>query len=266
MQPVSYSESPELYSVRVLRAGGEYGPAVSVYWNDRLDEFVELYYYLVVIQSEKRTILLNTGMPEDFSAFDQFVKSWQPRCRVYRDTNESTPALLTSAGVSPEQVNLVLITPITVYTTGNLNMFSKAHFLFNRRGWVDFWAPEEHAPKLPRDIAMPYQSRIWLAGEASDRITLLKDADVICPGIRCFRTGGHHMSSMAICVSTEKGLVILGDCFFTYDNLEKNIPIGWHENLQEIYSAYARIRAEADIAVPLYDPKVLERFPGGVIA
>jgi hypothetical protein len=71
---------------------------------------------------------------------------------------------------------------------------------------------------------------------------------------------------MAIAIDTGKGKVILGDCFFTYDNLEKNIPIGWAENHQEIYAAYARIREEADITVPLYDPEVLRRFPGGVIA
>lgn len=266
MQSVSSGEPQDLYSVRVLKAGGEYGPAVSVYWNDRLNEFLDLYYYVVLIQSGTRTILINTGMPEDFSAFDQFVRNWHPSCRIHREVNERTPALLTAAGVSPDQVDLVVITPITFYTTGNLSMFPNARFVFNRRGWVDFWAPEEHAPKLPRDIAIPCQSRIWLAAEGLDRVDLLNDEDVICPGIRCFRTGGHHMSSVAICVSTAKGRVILGDCFFTYDNLEKTIPIGWHENLHEIYSAYARIRAEADIAVPLYDPKVLERYPGGVIA
>jgi hypothetical protein len=71
---------------------------------------------------------------------------------------------------------------------------------------------------------------------------------------------------MAISVETAKGTVVLGDCFFTYDNLEKNIPIGWAENHREIYAAYARVRDEADIAVPLYDPEVLKRYPNGVIA
>src|SRR5437660_8000865 len=123
MQTVSSGEPHEQYSIRVLRAGGEYGPAVSVYWNDRLDEFLDLYYYVVLIQSDTRTILINTGMPEDFSAFDQFVRKWQPSCRVYRDPNESTPALLRAAGVFPEQVDTVIITPITVYTTGNLSIF-----------------------------------------------------------------------------------------------------------------------------------------------
>ena len=60
--------------------------------------------------------------------------------------------------------------------------------------------------------------------------------------------------------------MILGDCFFTYDNLERNVPIGWAENVHEIYSAYDRVRREADIAIPLYDPDVLRRFPEGLIA
>jgi glyoxylase-like metal-dependent hydrolase (beta-lactamase superfamily II) len=266
MQSVSSRAPEEIYRVRVLKGGGEYGPAVSVYWNDRLNEYIDLNYYLVLIQNDKRTILINTGMPADFLAFHEFARAWHPSCRIYRDEPESTQNLLHTADVQPSEIETVVITPITVYTTGNLRLFEDSKFVFNRRGWIDFWAPEPHAPRLPRDIAIPQASREWLAGPAIDRIVLVEDEDTICPGVRCFRTGGHHVSSMAVCVDTEKGRVIVSDCFFTYDNLEKNIPIGWHENLHEIYAAYARIRAEADIAVPLYDPKVLERFPGGLIA
>jgi glyoxylase-like metal-dependent hydrolase (beta-lactamase superfamily II) len=266
MQSVSPHAPSEKYSIRVFRGGGEFGPAVSVYWNSHLAECLELYYYLVLIQNEHRRILVNTGMPPDFSAFDRFVKEWHPACRLFRDDAERPAEILASAGLAPRQIDLVLITPLTVYTTGNLGLFPSSTIALNRRGWIDFWAPERHAPQLPLDIAMCRESRRYLADGGMSRIRLLGDEEQICPGIRCFYTGGHHTSSMAIAVETEKGTVILGDCFFTYDNLEKNIPIGWAENLHEIYAAYARIRDEADIAVPLYDPQVLQRFPGGVIA
>jgi glyoxylase-like metal-dependent hydrolase (beta-lactamase superfamily II) len=266
MQSVSSYSPPERYRVRVFKGGGEYGPAVSVYWNDRLAEYVDLYYYIVLIQNEKRSILVNTGMPDDFSDFEKFVKAWHPACRLYREEAERLTSILESAGLTPEDIDLVLITPLTVYTTGNLRLFPKATICLNRRGWIDFWAPDRHAPRLPMDIAMCRESRLFLADGGISRIRLLEDEEWICPGISCFRTGGHHASSMAIAVNTEKGTVILGDCFFTYDNLEKNIPIGWAENHHEIYAAYARVREEADIAVPLYDPEVLRRFPGGVIA
>lgn len=263
MQSVS-SEEP--YSVLILRGGGEYGPAVSACWNERLTEFIHLYYYLVLIRNSRHTILINTGMPEDYSGFQKFVQSWHPACRLCRTEEEKPGAALARAGVGLEGVGTVVITPITIYTTGNLKLFANARFALNRRGWIDFWAPEPHAPRLPPDIAMPRESREYLAGAAFDRIHLLEDEDTICPGVRCFRTGGHHMSSMAVCVETSKGTVILGDCFFTYENIERNVPIGWAENLREIYAAYDRVRREADIVIPLYDPEVLKRFPDGKVA
>lgn len=266
MQPISPDAPSARYSVRVFRAGGEYGPAASVYWNDRLAEYCDLYYYLALIENEDRRILVNTGMPEDFTEFENFVKAWNPNCRIYRDTSEGTKQILGSAGLTPADIDLVLITPLTVYSTGNLALFPNAKFGFNRKGWIDFWAPAKHAPRLPLNIAMCRQSRVFLAETGVERVRLLEDEEDVYPGVRCFHTGGHHASSMAISVETAKGTVILGDCFFTYDNLEKNIPIGWAENHQEIYAAYARVRDEADIAVPLYDPEVLKRYPNGVIA
>jgi glyoxylase-like metal-dependent hydrolase (beta-lactamase superfamily II) len=266
MQTVSRQESSEPYSVKVFRGGGEYGPAASLCWNERLTEFAKLYYYFVLIRNSERTILVNTGLPEDYSAFQTFLTAWHPQCKLFRDESEKIAAVLAREGLSLEQVDTIVLTPLTVYTTGNLCLFSQAKIAVNRRGWIDFWAPEKDAPKLPTDIAIPRESRLFLAGDGFSQVQLLDDEDTICPGIRCFRTGGHHMSSMAVCVDTAKGTVILGDCFFTYENLERNVPIGWAENLHEIYTAYARVRREADIAVPLYDPEVLLRFPDGVIA
>ena len=263
---VAHQEPCPDYSIRVFRGGGEYGPAVSVYWNDRLNEFAELFYYLVLIQCPGRNILINTGMPPDFSDFEKFVQGWHASCRLFRSDDERPQRVLDRAGITPAQVDTVILTPLTVYTTGNVSLFPNARFAVSRRGWVDFWAPERYAPKLPPDIAIPVESRTYLAGEALSRVQLLDDEDTICPGIRCFWTGGHHASSLAVCVATAKGTAILGDCFFTYDNIEKNIPIGWAENMHEINAAYDRVRREADIIVPLYDPEVLRRFPDGKIA
>ncbi len=265
-KPIYGEVQDEIYSIEVYKAGGEYGPAVSVYYNSRLTEFLELYYFVVVLRSERRTVLINTGMPEDFSAFESFIKEWHAECRLFRAPDETTTAILSHAGIDPAGVEIVILTPLTIYTTGNVSLFPNARFAVSRVGWIDFWAPEPHAPRLPKHIAMPPESRRYFADEAFDRVQLLDKEDIICPGISCFWTGGHHLSSMAVVVNTARGKVILGDCFFTYDNLEKNIPIGWAENLHEINVAYDRVRGSADIAVPLYDPQVFERYPGGRIA
>lgn len=263
---VSSGESPETYQVSMVKAGAEYGPAVSIYHNDRLNEFCELYYYLGVLRNEKRIVLVNTGLPDDLVVFERFVQAWHPSCRIMRHDSERTANGLAREGIDPKQVETVILTPLTIYTTGQLRLFPNARFAISRKGWVDFWAPDRYAPKLPADIAIDRENRTYLAGEAFERVCLLDDEDSVCPGVDVFWTGGHHASSMAIRIATAKGAVVMGDCFFTYDNLEKNIPIGWAENLHEIYAAYDRVRREADIAVPLYDPAVLERFPGGRIA
>ena len=78
----------------------------------------------------------------------------------------------------------------------------------------------------------------------------------ILPGIRAFWTGCHHRSSIAYSINTSSGSVIVSDCFFKYRNVEEKVPLGIMESLDECMSAYARIRAEADHLLPLYDPLV----------
>src|SRR5947207_5384359 len=59
---------------------------------------------------------------------------------------------------------------------------------------------------------------------------------------------------------------IVSDTAFKYGNVETPHPLGIQESMEECHVAYARFRREASVFVPLYDPEVLERFPGGRIA
>jgi glyoxylase-like metal-dependent hydrolase (beta-lactamase superfamily II) len=104
-----------------------------------------------------------------------------------------------------------------------------------------------------------------LVTEGWDRVRLLNDEDQIAPGLRTWWCGGHHRASLAVEVETPEGVVIASDAFFYYENVEKDRPLGINESLQEIQSAYARAR-QADHLLPLYDPKVYERYTGGVIS
>jgi hypothetical protein len=71
---------------------------------------------------------------------------------------------------------------------------------------------------------------------------------------------------MAYSIDTAKGRVVVTDACFTYGNVEQNRPLGVMESLPECMAAYKRIRADAGIVIPLYDPLVLKRFPDGKIA
>ncbi len=106
----------------------------------------------------------------------------------------------------------------------------------------------------------------YVMNEAFERIVLLDDEEQeVLPGIRSFFTGGHHRSSMAYIIETELGHVIVSDCFFKYDNIERRIPLGINESMEETLRSYDRIRKEASIVLPLYDPELFERHHGGKI-
>jgi glyoxylase-like metal-dependent hydrolase (beta-lactamase superfamily II) len=95
---------------------------------------------------------------------------------------------------------------------------------------------------------------------------LLQDEEEIRPGIHVFWAGVHHRSSMAIAVETERGIVIISDCFFKYGNIESGRYLGVMESMMEADATWTRIRKEADIVASIYDPEVFVRYPGGVLA
>jgi hypothetical protein len=102
--------------------------------------------------------------------------------------------------------------------------------------------------------------------EAPEKVRLLEDEEEILPGLRGYWVGTHHRSSMAYSINTAKGRVVATDACFKYGNIEQNRPLGVMESLSECRAAYQRIRADASIVIPLYDPLVLERFPDGKVA
>jgi len=92
------------------------------------------------------------------------------------------------------------------------------------------------------------------------------DEDEILPGLTAFWAGVHHRSSMAYQVDTLKGRVTVTDSFFKYGNVEEMHPLGINESMEEVFKTYGRLRDDGGILIPLYDPEVLNRFPGGKIA
>ena len=56
------------------------------------------------------------------------------------------------------------------------------------------------------------------------------------------------------------------DCVFTYRNLEAGEPLGVQESLEEFHRACARIKRESTLFIPLYEPEVWRRHPGGRVA
>ncbi|MBP3964030.1 hypothetical protein [Paenibacillus lignilyticus] len=244
-------------------------PGPEVFWMSAFDRWLPLITLMGVIRGGGKTILINSGPPLDFvpamnASWLEFFKDERARMTVTEE--QQTLNVLRAMGISPEEVDYVVVTPLQAYAIGNVDLFPNATICLSKRGWIDFHAPKHPDPR--RDMAIPSRILTHLVVDAwrEGRVRLLEDEETLLPGLHIWYAGTHHRSSMAVNVQTHAGTVIFSDCMFYYDNVEKNHPLGILENLEECHDAYARIRKEAAVIVPLYDPAVLERHPDGCVS
>jgi glyoxylase-like metal-dependent hydrolase (beta-lactamase superfamily II) len=253
------------YQVTVLKMGQAEVPGPEVYWMSHFEQWLMLYFYMVVVRGHGITAIINTGPPQDLTDLNRLWGSGGTRCQLLRQPEERPDASLARLGMRPEEVTHVLITPLQAYATGNIPMFRNARICLSRRGWIE----DFHAPRFPVHSArwsrIPNEVLMYLELEANEKLCLLEDEDVIAPGLRARWVGAHHRSSMAFEVNTAKGEVIVSDAAFHYGNVEKPHPLGIGESLEECHFEYERFR-RADVFLPLYDPEVLDRHPGGRVA
>jgi len=251
------------YEVQVLKMGQCQVPGPEVYWMSHWDTWETLHFWMVVIRGGGKNIIINTGPPADLGPLNAAWKAAiDERSQMVRQDAERPDAALARIGLKPSQIDMVLVTPLQAYATGNIPMFTNAEICLSKKGWIeDFHAPKYHM-HIPRKLRIPDDVVNYLCVTAPDRLRLLADEEEVLPGIRAFWTGVHHRSSMAYVIDTAKGKVLASDSFFKYGNVEKDIPLGIMESLEECMRAYARIRKEADVLVPLYDPLVPERLAG----
>ena len=253
------------YTIELFRTAQHFAPSYELYWMDNKADWVELNFISALLRRDDQVVLLNTGLPKDYSEVDKFWRSWDQRTNTTVAKGEYILDQLLSRGVEPEQVDRVLVTPLTVYATGNLHLFPNATLCFSKRGWIDFQTPDPFSHQLPRAIVMPEAAHQYLTGAGWPKLSLLGEDQTVTAGIRAKWVGTHHRSSMAYVVDTAIGRVALTDCVFKYPNIEQHRPLGIQESMEECLRAYDWLKREADVIVPLYDPEVFARFPGGRI-
>lgn len=255
------------YQITPLKMGQTNVPSAEIYWMTVLHGWEQLDFWAFLIQGGGKKILLNTGFPRDYSDLHKHWTTWAKQATGEEGhvpvvgENEWIVDALATHKVRPEQIDYVLVTPLTAYATGGLDQFPNARICVSRRGWVDFHAPDEEVPQLPRHIVFPPHVLQYLVTEAASRLQLLPDEQTeILPGLQSWFCGGHHRSSMAFLVDTAEGRVALTDAIFKYRNYEESIPLGLSENLEEHYRLFAKLKRESDLILPLYDPEVKTRF------
>ncbi|RJO73731.1 hypothetical protein D5S18_21445 [Nocardia panacis] len=251
------------YRITLLSMGIGEVPGPEVRWMRDFDRWRTLQFQVALIRSGDRTALVNTGPPEDLTELN---RGWAgflgERAALRRADGEFLLDQLRRVGVDPTEVTDVILTPLQLYTVGNVMAFPAATIHLARRGWVHFHTSHDH-PHDDRRTSIPQPLLNYLTGPAWPRLHLLEDEDTVAPGLRTWWCGGHHRASLVVEVDTEAGVAALSDSYFHLDNVVDNHPIGITENIYESLQTYARVRRDAKIIVPLYDPQNFVRFPNG---
>jgi hypothetical protein len=254
------------FAVRVLKVGQVEIPGPELFWMSAWDDWYPLFFNVVLIQGDGVTALVNTGAPDDLTPLNEiWVSILGERSRYVRGEGETLVEQLASAGVRPEDVTHVVVTPFQLYSTGGIPLFENAQICLSKKGWIHYHTTHAH-PHDNRWTSISKEVLVHLVTDAWERVRLLEDEDEVVPGLRTWWTGTHHRASIAVEIDSAAGVVVASDAFFYYENVEENRLLGINENMYEGLAAYERTRRVADHIVPLYDPRVFERYPGGVVA
>ena len=257
--------SKATHRITALSMGSGEIPGPELFWMNDFDRWHTLNFQVFLIQGDGVRALVNTGPPEDLSPMNAGWESFLgARARFKRSEGEFLLDQLARVGVLPDEITHIILTPLQLYTTGNLQHFENAEICISERGWIHLLTTKDH-PHDDKDTSIPPELLARLVTDMWPRLRLLQDEDMIFPGVTTWWAGSHHRATIAVEVETAAGKAVITDAFFTMQNLERNRPIGICENIYEAMAAHERAQL-ADIILPLYDPSNFERFPGGEIA
>lgn len=258
------------WSVRVLSMGNSLIRGPQAFWNDCWDEMVPLAFNVVVARRGDQVVLVNTSPPEDTAMVEELFPTMRylhdaPRGDLVRQPGEHIVPALAQVGLTPDDVDVVVLTPFELYTTGTLHLFTRATICLSTVGWVHFHTTHAH-PHDKRWRKFPRETLVDLLTDSWDRVRLLDDEDEIAPGIRTWWSGAHHRESIVVEIDTADGVVAVSDSYFYYANVEDGRLLGLNESMAEALTANRRTLAAARHIVPIHEPRVFDRYPGGLIA
>lgn len=193
-----------------------------------------------------RYILVDTGgTPADGVHYMPYTQ--EPGCTLEEQLRQH--------GVSPDEIELVILTHLHWDHAGNNELFKHAVFYVQQRELDYAMAPLAIQKNAYNQALLSKTKYITLNGSAE-----------ITDGISVISTPGHSPGSQSVIVNTEQGSYILvGDLICLYACMERDPMIinGLHTDLFEYYESLDRVSATGFRVLPGHEPKILEHsvFP-----
>jgi len=246
---------PESYDILALRYAIHPG-------RTRQDNFLEpvddhdspmpIDYYVWVLRSERRSVVVDTG-------FDHLEAAKRGR-RVMR----LPAAALARVGVDAARVEDVIITHLHYDHAGTLGAFPRARFHLQEaemRFATGRWMLDEaESHAYSPDHVCELVRRVF-----ERRVAFHEEDGEVAPGITVHRMPGHTKGVQAVRVRTGRGHVLLAsDASHYYEHWVKRVPfaICWSPGeLMRSYERFEQLADSEDHVVPGHDPLVRELYP-----
>lgn len=219
---------------------------------DPHDGAMPMDFYVWLIRSPQRTVLVDTGFNE---AAARVRGRKLIRCPI---------EALGSLRVSGQEIEDVVLTHLHYDHAGNLDKLPNARFHLQdaemeyATGRCMCHSPLRHAYSVD-DVVQLVRSVY------ADRVKFHEGDAQLAPGIQLMKIGGHTKGLQAVRVHTARGWVVLAsDASHYYENMQQGKPFPIVHNVANMLAGFERLANECDSAdhvVPGHDPLVLARYP-----
>ncbi len=209
-------------------------------------------YYVWAIVNAERTVIVDTGFDADAAQ------------RRGRELVRPVAEGLKAVGISPDEVEHIVISHMHYDHAGNQDLFPRARYHLQ---------DAELAYCTGRCMLDPAVGDVFDAGAVSamvrkvyaGRVQFHDGDEEIAPGITVHKVGGHTRGMQIVRVWTQRGWVVLGsDSAHFYANLEPGRPFPILDNLPAYVEAQRtalQLASSPQHFIPGHDPLVLSRYP-----
>ncbi len=208
----------------------------------------------LILTSEKK-ILVDTGMCSSENATNYPDSVQGPNERI-------DLSLKKVAGISPEEIDIVIFTHLHWDHCANHDKFINAKFYVQRKE-LEF----AKKPIPPYWNSYDFNKNNIEPSWKNTKFELIDGDAEITPGVKVIATYGHSPGHQSVLVDTNKGTYcICGDAVMSYENFQfdekkraKFTMIGRYMDIIGTWESFEKIKTNSDFILPGHDFKVYEK-------
>jgi len=203
--------------------------------------------YVWYIEGPKEKILVDAGVSTEYMS--------RIRGMPARDI-QSLESGLNKVGLTPDDIDLVIITHLHHDHVAQGHQFAKARFLIQK--------DELELAQNPHPTVAAQYPREFFDGL---NFEVIKGDTKICEEVSVLSTPGHTLGGQSVSVKTAQGIAIISGICTIRENFEppepfsKTMPVfpyGVFVNLFDMYDSLLRIKKAADIIIPVHEPEYVQ--------